>query len=141
VLRRIYAAMVIAITAIAGSVVAASPASASGTSNFYVCGPLAGCSYEATFGQIIWHNRTATVQGEAWNDGVTTTIAVFQAYAGSTLIDSESVSVVEGSLPINFNIGDPDLRGGINRIKITVCYEPAPRECGNPINYSEPITP
>ena len=56
-----------------------------------------------------------------------------EAFAGATKIDTQSGSVTDGERSYNFTIGDPDLVGGINRIRITVCT-PSPTNCGAPLN-------
>ena len=77
----------------------ATPASAADyrTSEFFVCGPwcfsgnVEVCDY--TYGTITWYNRTAGVTGQVI-DGTTNpddyTVAIFEAFAGATKIDSES---------------------------------------------------
>lgn len=79
-----------------------------------------------TDGVIIWGNRTATVSGTVydskWN-GEFSTIALFEAYAGANKIDIQRRTASGGgSRGFSFAIGDPDLVGGIDRVRITVCW-------------------
>jgi hypothetical protein len=79
-------------------------------------------------GGITWHNRTATVAGVVVDIGAGSTTAYFRAFAGTTQIgteqsrtanDESSLGEVRG---IGFVMGDTNLRGGINRIEIRVCW-------------------
>jgi hypothetical protein len=72
-----------------------------------------------------------------------TTRAVFEAYAGATKIDTKSVDSYNPAVPSNFGpitIGDTNLVGGINRVKITVCvlFTNTGWICGSPSHYSKP---
>lgn len=99
-----------------------------------------------TKGAITWYNRTANIQGyvlDISGSGRSTT-AVFEAFAGSTKIDSETRTANNESdlgaiRSFNFTIGDTDLVGGIDRIKVTVCQQPPPSGdgCSSPENYSK----
>lgn len=56
-------------------------------------------------------------------------------------IASETRTVANGlSRGFNFTIGDTDLVGGIDRIKITVCTldDGVPAHCSAPVNYMKP---
>jgi len=86
-------------------------------------------SYPAhlTDGHVNWGNRTAYVDGTVFDmdDLPTTTTVVFEAYAASTKIDSQTRTVDENGSTgyfrnFGFSIGDPDKPGGIDRIKITI---------------------
>jgi hypothetical protein len=125
--------------AMAGGV---APAQAATSEWFNVCGVL-DCGYNVA-GTITWHNRTASVTGDvidAIKDDGTYGVAVFEAFAGSRKIDSETRSAnADGSTGVvrgfNFTIGDTELVGGIDRIKITMCEEQAyHRDCGPSRNY------
>ncbi|MEU9508536.1 hypothetical protein AB0D32_19935 [Micromonospora sp. NPDC048170] len=127
--------------ATAGSVgIAAAPAQAA--QSFDVCVP-GYCSWSYTQGAITWHNRTAGVTGSVVDVGPGSTTAFFEAFAGSTKIDSQTRTADdETSLGsprgFNFTIGDTDLVGGINRIKITVCFtDSAGQSCSSPVNYNK----
>lgn len=69
-------------------------------------------------------------------------IALFEAYAGNAKVDTETRSANDesdlGSVrTFGFTIGDPDLVGGINRIRVTVCrnYQTSSQLCGAPGQY------
>jgi hypothetical protein len=54
-------------------------------------------------------------------DGYGTTV-FFDAFAGSTKVDSDHRDVVPGGgIPYHFIIGDPNLAGGFDRLRIQVC--------------------
>jgi hypothetical protein len=102
-----------------------------------------------TDGEITWYNRTASLSGRVVGpvlsqncDYISHTTAFFEAYAGTTKIDSQTRTLTRGDIdnvrPFGpFTIGDPDLVGGINRIKITVCdnFDDGGRACGPPKHY------
>ncbi|MFJ7217777.1 hypothetical protein [Amycolatopsis sp. NPDC098790] len=96
------------------------------------CGPI---GYSNVVGTIKWLNRTATLGGfvqfvpDTTSD-VLNIQAVFDAFKGSTRIESQTrtVDLVEDQLQFGFTIGDPDLVGGIDRIRITVVYYTTSRE-------------
>ncbi|MEV6282547.1 hypothetical protein [Kribbella sp. NPDC051770] len=75
-------------------------------------------------GTINWGNRTATITikvGDKSSGG--TTRVFFDAFAGSTKVDSDVRSA--GGVTVThtpFVIGDPNRPGGINRIRTQVCY-------------------
>ncbi|GAB2570138.1 hypothetical protein [Kribbella endophytica] len=75
-------------------------------------------------GYITWGNRTATITvtvGDKSTGG--TTRVFFDAFAGSTKVDSDVRSA--GNVTVTFTpfaIGNPGLPGGINRIRTQVCY-------------------
>jgi hypothetical protein len=79
-------------------------------------------------GGITWHNRTATVAGVVVDIGPGHTTAYFRAFAGTTQIGSEQSRTAndESSLGqvrgFSFVMGDTNLRGGINRVEIQVCW-------------------
>jgi hypothetical protein len=88
-----------------------------------------------TRGSFTWWNRTAEVQGEIHTENpvmtgddnpIETTRIVFDAMKGSTRIASESRTVTFNDYPngvrsIHFTLGDPDLVGGFDRIRVTRC--------------------
>jgi hypothetical protein len=126
--------------------VAAAPATAAyPTAHFNVCNPECDPDEEEGFvdGTITWYNRTAGVTGGVesyFEDGWPTT-AYFDAYAGSVKIDSTHRTAANGARRgFNFTIGDTDLVGGINRIKVTVCtlVNGAQEDCSAPVNYWRP---
>ena len=136
----ILASLVVLLAALIGP---AAPAQAAPVSNFYVCHTIFCDDY--AYGTITWYNRTAYVSGDVWTSGaylsyVDSTQVVFEAYAGSTKIESQTRTV---SYPpdtyrhFGFTIGDPDLVGGIDRIKITVCVFWPERDCGTSVNYNK----
>jgi hypothetical protein len=77
-------------------------------------------------GTVSWGQRTAAISGTVIDedvDGYTTVI--FESYAGATKIQSQTRTANDSSSlgdtrDFAFSIGDPDLVGGIDRIKITV---------------------
>jgi hypothetical protein len=94
--------------------------------------PPTGIIWYYAIGGVNWSNRTAYVSGDVYDvDGmVMTSTVVFEAYAASTKIDSQTRTADQfGSTGsprhYGFTIGDPDKPGGIDRIKITVRYNSA----------------
>src|SRR5207253_2434081 len=92
---------------------------------------------------ITWNNRTANVGGTIYDFNAGTTTAIFEAFAGSKKIDSQTRFVDDAgstgyARPIAFPIGDPNLVGGINRIKVTLCrnYNTASQYCNTPAQHS-----
>ncbi|MFE9695038.1 hypothetical protein [Micromonospora sp. NPDC005806] len=110
--------------------------------------------YLWTNGTVTWYNRTASVAGAiastyhfCYGHPFDRPEAVFEAYAGATKIDSHVVSIMCDTLFTfsdsfgfdPFGIGDTNLVGGINRIKITMCYKTSfGRSCGDPYNANKP---
>jgi hypothetical protein len=94
-----------------------------------------------TRGTIVWYARTADVSGVvklAQNTDWEWTQASFEAFAGSTKVDAQTRTATPSKLElsIGFPLGDPNLVGGIDRIRITVCsYSFGVRRCGIPVNY------
>jgi hypothetical protein len=97
-------------------------------------------------GSITWYNRTANIQGKVvdLNEGAGATQVIFEAFAGSTKIDSETRTADDSTdlgtvRDYNFTIGDTELVGGIDRIKITVCHVIGTYtyDCSSPENYSK----
>ena len=91
---------------------------------------------------IVWYNRTAGLSGSVFNSGAPdVTQAVFQAFAGGTLVDSEPRTDTNAdSAPrgFGFTIGDPNLVGGIDRIRVTVCVYAPTKTCGPQFNFLRP---
>ena len=83
--------------------------------HFKVCWDGGSCIVYAE-GDITWGNRTAVVSVNLVAPGYYAT-AHFDAFAGTTKVDSETV-YEPGE---KFTIGDPNLVGGINRIRTQVC--------------------
>lgn len=77
---------------------------------------------------VIWLNRTARVQGhidDLAGDGLSTTVFV-EAYAGAKKIAGTTRTASDWeSVDFNFVIGDPNLVGGIDRIKLQICWSGA----------------
>jgi hypothetical protein len=102
--------------------------------------PGTDCVIQFSEGYITWYNRTAHISG-----GVTSTLliddraqVVFNAFAGTTLIDTQTRTTAPGgTLGFGFDIGDTNLVGGIDRIRITVCKINIDntRECSYQHNY------
>ncbi|SMD23002.1 hypothetical protein [Kibdelosporangium aridum] len=60
------------------------------------------------------------------------TTVSFGAYAGSTKVDGHSRRALYEQVDFNFSIGDPDLPGGADRIKIQICTEG--KGCSEPVH-------
>ncbi len=95
--------------------VPASAAPAWATDHFKLCLPGFDCGLMYIEGWITWGNRTASVVVDHHNYGGNVT-GHFTGYAGSTKVDNE---VTSGDT--QFVIGNPNLPGGINRIKSQAC--------------------
>ena len=92
-----------------------------------------GCGGQA-IGGVVWGNRTATVQGSIADYLGSGTTVYFEAYAGATKIDSDTrTAPPHDDVPYNFSIGNPDLVGGFDRLKVTVC-ESGKTYCSTPVN-------
>ncbi|WP_160694188.1 hypothetical protein [Amycolatopsis sp. SID8362] len=79
------------------------------------------CAEGYAVGGIVWGNRTATVQGSVTNYYADFTTVYFDAFAGSTKVDSATRSSSAGDVSYRFDIGNPDLPGGVDRIRVQVC--------------------
>jgi hypothetical protein len=86
-------------------------------------------------GGIIWGNRTSTIQGYVQDYGGSfSTTVYFTAYAGATKIDGDTRTAGAGAkVSYNFGIGNPDLVGGFDRLKIQVCQSHASETCSDPV--------
>ncbi|MDT7784102.1 MAG: hypothetical protein QOF58_2521 [Pseudonocardiales bacterium] len=84
--------------------------------HFTVCVPGYDCRLVYIRGEIKWGNRTAMMYVTFRNSIGGSLSGHFTGYAGSNKIDSH-VSYSSD----NFSIGDPNLVGGINRIKTQAC--------------------
>lgn len=138
-------------TAICGAAVAASvvglstPALAYAQDNFSVCYSVAShCDSGYTTGAITWFNRTAEVSGQVGDRGAGSMTAIFEAFADSTKVDTETrftddtaIGTTASPRGFTFTIGDPDLVGGINRVRITLCknYQTASQSCTSQENH------
>src|SRR5262249_49753010 len=120
-------------------------------SGFDVAGPKVAVgngasAYSEASGTIHWYNRTAQLDFhfhpfvflglESRESRVSC-----EAFAGVTKIDTQvTTATLDGDYgPIG--IGDTNLRGGIDRIKITVCdwiKESSTWSCGTSVNVSKP---
>lgn len=92
--------------------------------HFKVCWIPTACDVYAE-GDITWGNRTAHVSVRVVGPGGAAT-AHFDAFASSTKVDSYIANEPGGQ----FDIGDPNLRGGINRIRTQVCFTAIGGESG-----------
>jgi hypothetical protein len=76
-------------------------------------------------GGVIWNNRSATLQGYVEDLDTElnySTRVYFTAYAGGTKVDGDGRTATPGQkIPFTFDIGDPDLIGGFDRLSIQVC--------------------
>lgn len=107
--------------------------------------------YAFSSGSFTWYNRTAYVSGDVNLDTSALVVnpggsvafidsveVVFEAYApGGVKIEGQTrtVSRPDESRHFGFTIGDTNLVGGIERIKVTVCIHSPARWCGSPVNY------
>lgn len=120
-LRRTLRLLLVGLVSAAGLLVSTATPAHAATDSYATCVP-DFCSLARSQGTITWYNRTAGVTGEVYDEGAGSTTVVFKAYANTTQIGStETRTVQEGRRGFNFNIGDPDKRGGINRITVQVC--------------------
>lgn len=91
----------------------------------WVCSsPIDNQCVHGSDGGVAWGQRTAELSGSLWDDDTnssTYTKIYFDAFAGSTKVDSDFRTVNNREIPFRFDIGDPDLVGGIDRIRIQVC--------------------
>ncbi|TWD81383.1 hypothetical protein FB561_2496 [Kribbella amoyensis] len=83
-----------------------------------------------SYGGIVWGNRTARIQGAVTDDWRlnSSTVVYFDAFAGSTKVEGTVRRSEGNSVSFNFYIGDPDLVGGIDRIRIQVCHYRPPTD-------------
>jgi hypothetical protein len=132
------AACLLSGTAVAGAL----PAHAAyPTQDYYAC-VSEGCPSNYGWGTITWYNRTAGISGYVVHPaGVDYVTQVnIDAFQGSTLVEHQwrTVQMADHLLGYGFVIGDPNLGGGIDRIRVTVCdINPSPYEkfCGTPVHY------
>lgn len=134
--------LVLSLTALAAPAGAASASTATGypTNDFWVCFINNPCRDvdNATAGTLTWYNRTVNVSGSVYDSGYYGVSAVFDAFQGSTKIDSQSRGAGNGQTKsFGFDIGDTNLPGGVDRIRITLCIYSSATEhtCGQQINY------
>lgn len=96
--------------------------------------------YEAhSVGAVVWANRTATLQGHIQDDGgIVSSTVFFTAYAGDTKVDSDTRTAHPGQDRSfsDVTLGDPDLIGGFDRLKIQVCETDHPDTCSGPVNLN-----
>jgi hypothetical protein len=122
-LRNIVAGSVISAGIVAGAQV---PAFAAWPSDQYgIAGAVHYNDYSE--GVIRWSNRSAVVDGYVQDDTAdnSSSQVIFEAFAGATKIDTDNRTANRDSSlgafrDFTLTIGDPDLVGGIDRIKITV---------------------
>jgi hypothetical protein len=110
-------------------------ASAQWTNDTYSACP-ANCLTGSTSGGIVWGNRTATVQGSVIAYFGDTVVVYFDAFAGSTKVDSTTRTSTGPEVSYHFTIGDPNLVGGIDRIRVQMCtvHGDGSRDCGDQVN-------
>ncbi|SNT65119.1 hypothetical protein SAMN05421812_12035 [Asanoa hainanensis] len=102
-------------------------------------------------GQISWYNRTVSVAAEVddWTpEQWVWTYAEFAAFAGDRKISQKGIWAREGTARETFPLGDTNLVGGVNRIRIILCRDSGPhiqphqngffRECGPHGNHHHP---
>ncbi|MFG1626799.1 hypothetical protein [Kribbella sp. NPDC049227] len=139
-MRKWVLALTSAITLLAGSTLSAVPANATDTS-FQAC-VQDSCEGTWTAGSITWLNRTATLSSVTIfkPEGVDySATVIFDAFAGTTKIDTQTrtmrTSADRQDFPA-FTIGDPNLVGGINRIRVQLCEnDTTPPFCGIQQNF------
>ena len=115
----------------AAAVALAAPATANATivDKWVICNGT-NCDSSAQ-GDITWHNRTADVSGIIWDQGFGSTTIKFRAYANGRQIgpevartanDETSDPNVKSPRKIGFPMGDTNLPGGIDEIRIWICF-------------------
>jgi hypothetical protein len=82
-----------------------------------------------------WLNRTATLSGTVFKEeGVDYSVtAIFDAFAGTTKVYTQTRTSrgTDPTMSIGFTIGDPNLVGGIDRIRLQICENDlTPPFCG-----------
>lgn len=134
-------ALYIAAAAGAALLGTATPASAAYPTTFFdACGPVTDCNPSAS-GDITWYNRTAYVDGGIYNYSGQHGWAVLTAYKGSTKVNTLITEVdVNDYAVIEGNLGDTNLVGGIDRIKVAICVGPTVDNltCGTIVNSYKP---
>jgi hypothetical protein len=127
VFRAALATAAVAVVAAGGGQLPASASTQFAEDSFYICVDQA-CSMSVS-GGITWGQRTADVYGFVINKrpGVMASVH-YDAFANSTKIDSTTTYVLDYTqstlVDFDFNIGNPNLVGGINRIRIQICDSP-----------------
>jgi hypothetical protein len=136
-------ALVTVLVAAATLVVGAASASAAPSGATWAVDSYSVCAdpdcYVLTYGTVVWANRTATVDGTV-SDLTSSGIASvhFDAFASTTKVDSETIDyVLKPGEEYTFVIGDPNRVGGIDRVRVQVCWRDSrSRECGPQVNMS-----
>lgn len=113
------AALAMTLGALAAPSASATPAPAWADDDFGTLCVDANC-FAATYGTVHWGNRTASVEATILD---LTSTGYYDAFADARKIDSESFWVLKPGATFVFPIGDPNLRGGIDRVRIQVCWE------------------
>jgi hypothetical protein len=128
VVRRVFAAGAAAlVVAVAGGHASASATAQYAPDTFRICVDQA-CTME-TKGTITWSNRMATIEGEVINRVSGTALGNFGVFAGENYIEG---MVIKSTVPAGSStdvvtkfgpatLGNPDLAGGVNIVKIKVC--------------------
>ncbi len=110
----------------------ASPAATWPNDTFVVCVPVAPCPAQSN-GGIVWSNRSALVKGQIRSLSGSGTTVYFEAYAGSTKVDSDTRTAGPGEdVPFDVSLST-DVVGGFNRVKIQICL-PGPSKCSEPLH-------
>lgn len=129
---------------------AALASSQSPNDTFDICGPTPYDYHEGpglpcvnrSYGGIVWNNRTAQIQGAVTDDVDlwSTTIVFFDSFAGDTKVEGIQRRSERGSVSFNFPIGDLNLVGGIDRVRIQICHYRPPTDpagkCTRQYNFS-----
>ncbi|TCC35257.1 hypothetical protein E0H75_41460 [Kribbella capetownensis] len=131
-------ALTSAVALLLGSTINAVPANAT-DNKFWAC-VWESCTGSQTTGTITWLNRTATLSGSVFKEeGVDYSVtAIFDAFAGTTKVDTQTrtLRTADDNMSIGFTIGDPDLVGGIDRIRVQICENDlTPPFCGVQQNF------
>lgn len=109
-------AVALSVTALSLGQQPASAAPEFAVDHFKVCYSTQHCGDEYTEGKITWGQRTARVEAAVIDRSPLYVTVHFHAFAGSTMVDHKTISGSE-----TFTIGDPNRRGGIDRIRTQVC--------------------
>ncbi len=128
--RALFAAVVLLVGALFAGQGSAGATVAWAVDHFKVCWTTP-CTVYAE-GDITWGNRTAQVSVHVEGPGYNAS-AYFDAFAGTTKVDSH-VTFEPGE---TFTIGNPNLVGGINRIRTQVCVTGSGGEFGCGVQWND----
>ena len=131
-MRSLLRKLAVAATIAAAAGLTAVPASVASTADagryFMLCMAHNCPTPSYVYGWITWYQRTVNLTGRVSSDSTPSTEylqARFQAFAGTRQIGpTQTRTATAGNgwaIDYSFVMGDPDLVGGVNKIKITLC--------------------